>query len=262
MTRQKFDRLVERIEARYRGRPAALERSTATWVVLGLLGFVSWVGFLLLLGLSFFGGGIVLEPPGSLWLLGFGAVLIVYGIMQAGLFLLVDLGLPKGRPLKPSEATALWRQLDSLGRDLQCRPLGGVFLSMEFNASVREIPRLGLLGWPRTYLEIGFPLSLAVAPDELRAILAHEFAHLSARHGKSGGRIYRIHRTWAEVFQRMQQPGERSFGRATRWATAKFIEWYWPRLHARAFVLSRAQEYQADRIAAEIAGALTLTSAL
>jgi len=262
MTRRKFDELVERIEARYQGRPAALERSTATWVALGLLGFVSWVTFLLLLGVAFFTGGIVVEPPASLWLLGFGAVLIVYGIMQAGLFLLVDQGLPKGRPLKRSEAPALWRQLDSLGRDLQCQPLSGVFLSMEFNAAVREIPRLGLFGWPRTYLEIGFPLSLAVAPDELRAILAHEFAHLSARHGKSAGRIYRIHRTWAEVFQRMQHPGGGSFGRGSRWATAKFIDWYWPRLRARSFVLSRAQEYQADCIAAEFAGAHTMSSAL
>ena len=58
---------------------------------------------------------------------------------------------------------------------------------MDFNAGVREVPRLGLLGWPRTYLEIGLPLSMAVAQEEIRAILAHEFAHLSARHGRSGG---------------------------------------------------------------------------
>jgi hypothetical protein len=127
---------------------------------------------------------------------------------------------------------------------------------------VREIPRLGLLGWPKTFLEIGLPLSLAVAPEELHAILAHEFAHLSARHGRSGGRIYRIHRTWSEVFQRMQRPASGSFGRGARWVTSKFIEWYWPRLHAHAFVLSRAQEYQADRLAAEIAGPTAMASAL
>jgi hypothetical protein len=46
MTRQKFDALVERIELKYSGRPAALELATATWVVLGLAGIVSWVGSL------------------------------------------------------------------------------------------------------------------------------------------------------------------------------------------------------------------------
>ena len=46
MTRQSFDALVERIEARYGDRPDALERTTALWVALGLAGIVSWVGLL------------------------------------------------------------------------------------------------------------------------------------------------------------------------------------------------------------------------
>ena len=262
MTRRKFDELVERIEARYAGRPAALERATARWVSLGLAGITVWVGLLLLLGVTFFAAGIVVEPPGSLFLLGLGVVLIISGVLQAGVFLLVNLELPNGRPLKSTEAPALWQVLDSLRSELQCRPLGGVYISMDFNAGVREIPRLGLFGWPRTFLEIGLPLCVAVAPDELRAILAHEFGHLSERHARSGGRIYRINRTWSEVFERMQRPATSSLDRRARWATRKFIEWYWPRLHARAFVLSRAQEYQADRLAAALAGGDVMASAL
>ncbi len=34
--------------------------------------------------------------------------------------------------------------------------------------SVHELPRLGLLGWPRTILEIGLPLAEAMSPEELR----------------------------------------------------------------------------------------------
>ena len=63
MTRRQFDKLVERIEARYRGRPGALKHTTAMWVALGLAGIVSWVGLLLVLGAACFVGGIVLEPP-------------------------------------------------------------------------------------------------------------------------------------------------------------------------------------------------------
>ena len=93
------------------------------------------------------------------------------------------------------------------------------------------------------------------------AILAHGSRTFPRGTVEAAG-IYRINRTWGEVFQRMRQPASGSVGRGTRWMTTKFIEWYWPRLHARAFVLSRAQEYQADRIAAEIAGAPAMASAL
>ena len=60
----------------------------------------------------------------------------------------------------------------------------------------------------------------------------------------------------------MRQPATGSVSRGARWMTTKFIEWYWPRLHARAFVLSRAHEYQADRLAAAIASAPRWRSAL
>jgi Peptidase family M48 len=262
MTRQQFDALVERIEARYANRRAALERATAGWVMLGLLGIVFWTGLLLVLGAIAFFGGVVLEPPGSLVLLGIGVLLIASGVLQAGFFLLVEVDPPHGRKIRPTEAPALWNELGSLRQAVQSREFSDVLVSMDFNAGVRELPRLGLFGWPKTILEIGLPLCLAVTPEELRAILAHEYAHISARHARSGNRVYRIHRTWANVFQHMQRPASTSFSRGARALTSRFVGWYWPRLHARAFVLSRAQEYEADRLAAGIAGAAALTSGL
>jgi hypothetical protein len=132
---------------------------------------------------------------------------------------------------------------------------------------IRELPRLGLLGWPRTVLELGLPLMSALTAPELRAVLAHELAHHSARHARSSSRIYRLHRTWGALFQRMQRPATGQLDRAIRGAASRFVDWYWPRLHARALVLSRAQEYHADRVAAGLvaaggAGAATLASAL
>lgn len=84
--------------------------------------------------------------------------------------------------------------LAALQSELQCRPLDDIRLTLRFNAGVREVPRLGLLGWPQSELEIGVPLTLALAPDEFRAVLAHELARLSSGHGLSGNRIYRLHR--------------------------------------------------------------------
>ncbi len=262
MTRLQFDELVRRIEARYAGRPAALERSTSAWMALGRAGILSWPAALFLLGSAAFAGGVVIEPGAGLVLLGIGVLLLVYMVSQAGLLLLVEVDPPAGRPLRPGEAPALGEILASLGRNLQCRPFDEVRATMDFNAGVREIPRLGLFGWPRTILEIGLPLASTLSADELRAVLAHEFAHLSARHGRTGGRIYRLHRTWSEAFARMQATPAGRAGRAVRWAVSRFVGWYWPRFHARAMVLSRAQEFHADRVAAEVAGGSTLASAL
>jgi Zn-dependent protease with chaperone function len=262
MTRQRFEELVRRIEARYDGRTAELERSTAVWIALGLAGIVSWVGVLLLLGTAAFAWGIVQGPGLGVALLGLGVLLILYGLSQAGLFLLVEHALPEGRVIPRGAAPALVEALESLRRELLCRSFDEVRVSIDFNAGVREVPRLGLFGWPRTFLEVGLPLLMALTPDELRAVLAHEFAHLSGRHGRTGGRIYRLHRRWCNVFEQLQRPASGRSGRAVHWVVTKFVSWYWPRLHARALVLSRVQEFQADRVAAEVAGAATLASSL
>ena len=50
-------------------------------------------------------------------------------------------------------------------------------------AYVCEVPRLGLLGWNRIYLVLGFPYLLALTPEELEGVVAHELAHVARRHG-------------------------------------------------------------------------------
>ena len=128
---------------------------------------------------------------------------------------------PIPRLLKPGEAPALSGLLDSLRRELRCRPFDEVLVSMDFNAGVREVPRLGVFGWPRTVLEIGLPLSSVLSAEELRAVLAHEFVHLSARHGRSGHRLYRLHRTWGNLIEQMQKPASGRTDRSVRWAVSK-----------------------------------------
>jgi hypothetical protein len=262
MTRQEFDDLVRRIEARYAGRAAALRRSTTAWVVFGLAGILACLTLLFLVGAAAFVGGIVLPFQAGVWLLIAGALMIVYAIAQTVVFLGLDPAPLEGRALRPAEAPALWELLDSLRHELQCHPFDHVRVSMNFGAGIRELPRLGLFGWPRTLLDLGLPLLTVLTYDEVRAVLAHELAHHSARHARSGSRIYRLNCTWNNVIQRMQQPASGRFSVSIRSSALKFVNWYWPRLHARAMVLSRAQEFHADSVAAGIAGGPTLVSAL
>lgn len=262
MTRQAFDSLVRRIEGRYAGRQAALERATTLWVAMGLASLLSWLLLVTSVGLLLFVLGVFAGPPHSVVLIVIGVPITLYGVFQAVHILRVDLTPPDGHLVAPGEAPALGLMLDGLRRDSQCRAFDEVRITMDFNAGVHEAPRLGLLGWPRTILEIGLPLAWAMSPDELKAILAHEFSHLSARHGRNVSRIYRLNRTWGNLFQRMQRPAGDSLARLSRSAITKFVNWYWPRLHARSLVLSRAHEYQADRDAARIAGTAAISTAL
>jgi Zn-dependent protease with chaperone function len=262
MTRQSFDALVRRIEERYAGRQSALERATTLWMALGLVGFLSWILLVTGLGLLFFGLGTIAEAPASVVLILVGGPIALYGALQALFILRIDLAPSEGRLVKPGEAPVFDAMLEALRRDLQCRPFDEVRITLVLNASVRDLPRLGFFGWSHMILEIGLPLAQAMSPDELKAILAHECVHLSARHGRSSARIYRVNRTWGNLFQQMQQPGRDSFGRFSRSTICKFANWYWPRLHARGLVLSRMHEFHADRDAARIAGGPALAMGL
>ncbi len=262
MTRKDFDKLVRRMERRHAGRPAALERATTVWMALGLAGFLGWVGLLFAMGIAAFAGGVVLPFEAGVWLLIAGVFIVLFATSQAFLFFSVEHAPSQGHALRAAEAPALWAMLDSLCRELQCRPVDEVRITIEFNAGIREIPRLGFLGWPRGVLQLGLPLMEALVVDELRAVLAHEMAHGSARHARSASRIYRLHRTWSVLFQRMQRPVSGRSDRAIRAAASRFAGWYWPRLHARAMVLSRAHEYHADRVAVNCAGVDAVISAL
>src|SRR5436190_1858633 len=83
---------------------------------------------------------------------------------------------------RPREARELTALMDELRSAIRCR-VDRVLLTADFNASVQQVPRLGLFGWSRRYLLIGLPLLEVLSREELRVVLAHEFAHLSAEHG-------------------------------------------------------------------------------
>ncbi|HLL84736.1 MAG TPA: M48 family metalloprotease, partial [Longimicrobium sp.] len=124
-----------------------------------------------------------------------------------------------------------------------------MFLTAELNASVMERPRFGMVGWTQRYLMLGLPLLYATPEDEVRATLAHEFAHLSRQHSRSRRMVARAEATWQTLVA--------GFTHSFRWASFLFVpffRWYTPRLEARAQEASRGHEFESDHLAARVSG--------
>jgi Zn-dependent protease with chaperone function len=251
MNSLEVDALINRIEARFSKRPVRLRVRTALLVALGYAGFLFWFLLLAMIGSSLFFAGVTLDFDGVVVLVAIGAVLLTIGIFQAIQFAWIPMALDKSRVLSPDEAPILFECLDRIRAQTGAVKLYRVTATCDFNAGVWDVPRLGFFGWPRHHLSIGLPLLEALSPPEAVAVLAHEMAHLSARHSSFGMWIYRLQRTWGRLFDEFRNPAQSKTGRAMGSLVHAMMNWYWPRLHAHLFVLSRSNEFVADRMSAD-----------
>lgn len=261
MTREEFDALVRRVEKQFAGHPAALRWRVVMLAIVGYTGLLVWLGIILLLSAGFYaliywvdsGTKIACAILGTIVLFGGG-----YAALRA---LLVRLSEPEGRPVTRVETPELFRMLDKLQAELHSPAFHQVLITPVCNAGVTQVPRLGVLGWQRNYLLLGLLLLDGLSPDEVRAVLAHEFTHLSHEHGRLSHWLYRLRRSWEEIFKQLSAPRVRGQF-SMRPFVVKFVEAFWPRFNAHAFVLSRANEYEADSQSSKLAGTTNAASAL
>ncbi len=210
-------------------------------VALGLAGGILWAQFA---AGRFFVATLKLELLllGAVWLM-----------LRA---LWVRIEPPGGREISREEAPELFALVDRHARALRAPIPNRVLVDDQFNASVAQTPRWGLFGGWRNDLVLGLPLMQALDREEFSAVLAHEFGHLSASHGRFGAWTYRVRIGWMRI-------GEAFAGRSGTSAMLRpFFEWYLPRLDATTFALARRQEYEADRAAAECTSPRAIGSAL
>lgn len=257
MTRLEFDEMVARLEAHYKGRPEKLTRSALAWAVLGygvlVLGLAGSVAIVAACA------WVILVAPNALTIklglvLGIAAFAIAWSILRGAW---IRLSPPEGENLTADSAPRLFEMIDSTAAKVGGIRFHRVLLTDELNASVVQVPRLGIFGWYRNYLSLGIQLLDALSPEEFHAVLAHEFAHLSKAHGRTGNWLYRIRSSWENVANSLSEQG----GMLVR-PLAVFFGWFWPRFNARAFVLSRANEYEADAFAASATSPVTTARAL
>jgi Zn-dependent protease with chaperone function len=197
MTRQEFEQLVRRLEQvaaadkkSYRLKVALLAAGGYAFVVLVLAVLFGLVGLL---------AAAVVADKGS------GAIQLIFALCVVAWAVLRGMWVrwpePEGIRLRKGQAPRLFEEVNRIRRMLRTPRVHRIYLDMRYNASMEQRPRLGILGWPMGQMTVGLPLMLAVAPEEFRAVLAHEMGHLSREHGRIVGWIYRIRQTWTQILQ-------------------------------------------------------------
>lgn len=164
---------------------------------------------------------------------------------------------PSGYLLKQKDCPNLFAEINRLRKRLKAPKIHQVILTPELNAAITQTPRLGILGWQKNTLTLGLELLLTLSPEQAQAVVAHELGHLSGNHSRFNGWIYRIRLTWYRIMDAFDHTN--SFGGRLM---GKFFNWYAPRFSAYSFALARANEYEADAIAAEITSSETAGQAL
>jgi len=255
MNQKDFDAFVKKLEIYANQNPGAYKFQVLLLAVLGYF-YIFFILALLVAMLAMLVWLVIDSHRISTGAVKIAIVLLVL-ILIIARSLWVQLHPPQGIIVRPEKAKYLFQTIEKIREALQAPKTHQVLLTNEFNAAVCQIPRLGIFGFPQNYLILGLPLMQALSPEQFRAVLAHEFGHLSGAHSKFGNWVYRVRRSWYQLMASFD--GDDG-------VTAKiftiFFDWYAPFFGAYSFVLARTNEYEADNYSAKIAGGKNLADAL
>ncbi len=244
--------LAERLETLARERPRTYKTRVAA---LALLGY-GYLGLMLALLL----GLLALSAVSVIHLKALGVkllLLIAPFVWLVARALWVRPEAPTGLAITAADAPELFARIERLRMALSAPRFHRVLINEDFNASVSQVPRLGLFGWQRNYLVIGLPLLKTLTVEQFEAVLAHEFGHLAGGHAAFATWLYRLRLAWERLrhaLETTQSAGTILFRR--------FFAWFVPRFSAYSFPLARANEYQADAVATRLASPRALAQAL
>ena len=249
-------KLVERLEREAEESPARYRLKLALLAALGYAvlaaALVSTVGLLVFI----VGYMLVVRPPVDTYI---AIPIIVLGM--AGTVVVRALWIrfvpPEGHALQPDEAPELRAEVERIRNAVGAAQLHGIVINAELNAAAAFVPHGVGLWRQRHYLILGLPLLQALDRRELAAVVAHEFGHFHGGHGHFTSWIYRLRSSWHRLLDGMAGGG--MWGGQLLWF---FFRWYAPYFDAYSHVLARRQEYAADAVAAQVAGADAMASAL
>ncbi|MGH6655886.1 MAG: M48 family metalloprotease [Actinocrinis sp.] len=175
----------------------------------------------------------------------------------------------KGVLVTEQDQPALWARVRRLAEVLDTPAPSEIRFDHHANASVRQDSHLlGLMPGARR-LTMGAPLLLGLSAAELDAVLAHEFGHYINRDTRLSpvvlrGRVSVLAALSAAAGRPVQQPGAVDGRRELpgRRLIYLLFDAYAVRFLTATTAISRAQEFEADRISAQAAGPRTAIAML
>ena len=255
--RGNYERLAKKSESDYKNNPKAYKRKLK-W--LALLGY-GYLFFILLLCMGLITVMVYLSINSSwFWVLLIKKkLIIVQFIIMYTIFkvVTVKIPLPEGYRLTKKQAPGLFWQLLLLKEKLKTVKIHEVVITPAFNAAIQQTPRLWVFGWHKNSLILGAELLMALSQQQVIAIIAHEMGHFSGGHSKFNGWIYRVRMSWIHLVTTMG-----NLSGIVTWVFGMFFNWYAPYFNAYSFALARANEYEVDRIAAQLTSPQECASAL
>ena len=180
--------------------------------------------------------------------------------------------LPKpGARLDEVRDARLFAEIRRIASDLAEPMPAEVYAIGDLNAWVAE--RGGVLGFgSRRVLAVGLPLLSVLTVGELRAVLAHEFAHYYGGDTRMGRWVFAARDAMTQSLNRltakspltaaMRVLGRLAIVAVAYWLVVTVLVTYWKLFVRATNLLSRRQEYRADELASLVAGGNELASGL
>jgi heat shock protein HtpX len=196
-------------------------------------------------------------------------ILFLFGIIIAGAMLWSLLPRPDrfkapGLLIERTAQPRLFAEIENIAGALNERMPSEVYLVGDVNAWVAD--RGGLMGFgSRRVMGLGLPLLSILTISQLRAVLAHEFAHYYGGDTSLGPWVYKTQTAIVRIFQNIG-----SVGKLARVAilgvmylvVATLMKWYFVVFLRAINLASRKKEYRADELACLIAGRQPLIDGL
>jgi Zn-dependent protease with chaperone function len=222
----------------------------AAWVVAAAVGF--WGLAIGLVALLVGGGVAIVTYAPDFALAGFVAFALAAAL---GFGLLPRISFKPqatGLPLATSEHARLRRLVDEVATQTGGRMPDALFVVHDANAFAGQHRARGLAK-KHDIVGIGLPLLAVLTQKEVGAVLAHEMGHHVAGDVRLGPWVHRTRRAIARAVDRLEG--------SSFWFHLPFVAYaeFFMRTSLR---ISRAQEIQADAVAARVAGASAAASAL
>jgi heat shock protein HtpX len=203
------------------------------------------------------------HPPAQLGLLVLGGIIVGATILWSLVPRREKFEVP-GLRLEPSAHPRLFAELNAIAISLNEPLPREVYLVGQVNAFVAD--RGGIMGFgSRRVMGIGLPLLSSLTVSEMRAVLAHEFAHYYSGDTRMGPWVYKTQSAMIRAFRNIGSL--REFGRIAALQFMNMVATFILKSYFIFFLrvinfVSRNKEYRADELACLVAGAEPLVKGL